>query len=574
MEAVSLQRMLLARLEAAEAAVLATVDISPSEFNSRCTHLAETNPEVKKLVTGMRQMYEDAMQGTLPLLPGLEVPEELTQERVLQILHKIQRRKEEKFRQILQATTERELSPEGATAAVTAQLQESNTEAERSVLLEEQLLLYHERMQKQQQQKQQKQQQQQVELTPMVFLQAIATHCRDPEFKAKKAAVDQSHSEHIFDLLRRGRMPQRAEPVVVACDKRLQQSTWPELSLRLESCEGMDAYVLCLVAPATPSSSSSSSSSSSCGVSAPLNLLEELSIFLEEGEAANWALDQLTPICLDTAEMPQDAGVHAPLREAVSQYGHCFALFKGQTLKGISPSVNTFKKVLEEAIGSSSSSSTGSNTSSNNSSSNNIISSNSNSSNSITSSSNKSSNNNLSISSNSSSSNDSSSNDNSSSSSKPSADESSGVTAVSAAADAATPQATEVAAAPAAAEPEAAAPAEAAPAAVAAAEPETAAAPAQAAEPAEAPAAEPAEATTLTEAAAAPAEAEEEVEATEAAKKEEATEGAAAAAAAEAASEVPNSPRKIQAAAAAAAAAAGDDDDMTETAAATAADAA
>ena len=38
---------------------------------------------------------------------GLEVPPELTQERVLQILHKIQRRKEDKFKQILQATTER-----------------------------------------------------------------------------------------------------------------------------------------------------------------------------------------------------------------------------------------------------------------------------------------------------------------------------------------------------------------------------------------------------------------------------------------------------------------------------------
>ena len=48
------------------------------------------------------------------------------------------------------------------------------------MLLEEQLLLQHERQQQQQQQ-----QQEPVELTPMVFLQAIATHCRDPEFKAK-----------------------------------------------------------------------------------------------------------------------------------------------------------------------------------------------------------------------------------------------------------------------------------------------------------------------------------------------------------------------------------------------------
>ncbi|CDJ48277.1 hypothetical protein, conserved [Eimeria brunetti] len=326
MEAMSLQRMLLARLEGAEAAVLSAKGVPSAVFDSRCSQLAETNEEVQKLVIGLRQMYEDAMQGTLPLLPGLEVPVELTQERVLQILNKIQRRKEEKFRQILVATTERELSPEGATAAVTAQLQESNTEAERSVLQEEQLLLQHER---QQQQQQQQQKQQPVELTPMVFLQAIATHCRDPVFKAKKAAVDQSHSEHIFDLLRRGRTPQQAEP-----------SSWSELALRLESCESMDAFVLCLVAPATASSSSSSSSSGSSSssssskeVCAPLSLLGEISNFLEDAESEKWALDQLTPICLDTADMPHDAEEYAPLREAVAQHGHCFALYKGQTLK-------------------------------------------------------------------------------------------------------------------------------------------------------------------------------------------------------------------------------------------------
>ena len=68
----------------------------------------------------------------------------------------------------------------------------------------------------------------------------------------------------------------------------------------------MDVFVLCLVAPATACSSSSSSSSSSNDVRAPLGLLAELSAFIEEAESEMWGLEQLTPLCLDSAEMPYD----------------------------------------------------------------------------------------------------------------------------------------------------------------------------------------------------------------------------------------------------------------------------
>ncbi|CDJ44375.1 hypothetical protein ETH_00035765, partial [Eimeria tenella] len=100
----------------------------------------------------------------------------------------------------------------------------------------------------------------------------------------------------------------------------------------------MDAFVLCLVAPATSSSSSnssnsSSSSSSSSDVCAPLGLLEEFSSFIEELEKQNVAMDSLAPICLDSSSMPADAGSYSPLRDAVDRHGHCFALFKGKTLQ-------------------------------------------------------------------------------------------------------------------------------------------------------------------------------------------------------------------------------------------------
>ncbi|KAL8431055.1 hypothetical protein ACSSS7_005551 [Eimeria intestinalis] len=251
------------------------------------------NPEVKQLVAGLKQMYEDALQGDLPLLP--------------------------------------ELSSAGASEEVTQKLQQTNTDAEASVLQEEQLLLQHE------QQQQQQQQQQQIVLTPVVFLQAVALHCRDPEFKAKKAAIDQSHSERIFNLLKTGRNKMAAEPV----------SSWPELSLRLESCEGSDAYLLCLVAPRTNSSSSNSSSnsSSSSDVDAPLSLLSDFSAFLDDLEKSHPRLDCLATVC----------EAYAPIRAAVGRRGHCFALFKGKDLQEVSDEVEFFKDRIKEALGNSNS---------------------------------------------------------------------------------------------------------------------------------------------------------------------------------------------------------------------------
>ncbi|XP_026193278.1 uncharacterized protein LOC34621720 [Cyclospora cayetanensis] len=337
MEAVTLQRMLHSRLEAAESGALRKAGISAKYFEERCTRLAQNDLEVKQLVAGLRQMHEDSVQGILPLLPGLELPEELTQERVLQILHKIQRLKEQKFREILQSTSDKELSSEGATPVITSQLQDSNTEAETAVLKEEELLLQHER-----QQKQNAPSQQQLVLTPLIFLQAIAVHSRDPEFKAKKAAIDQNHSERIFDLLRRGRT---LDPIVAVCHKRLQQSSWPEFALRLESCEGMDAFILCLVSPAT-------SSGNSNDVSAPLGLLEEFSAFLDEAESLNLELDSLAAVCLDSETLPETGEKYAPVREAVYRHGHCFALFKGESLQGVSSRVDAFKSRLTDALGS------------------------------------------------------------------------------------------------------------------------------------------------------------------------------------------------------------------------------
>ncbi|KAL8449222.1 hypothetical protein Emag_003742 [Eimeria magna] len=284
-EAMTMHRMFLARLEAAEASVLSSFGLKPEGFNERCAQLAKTNPEVKQLVAGLKQMYEDALQGDLPLLP--------------------------------------ELSSAGASEEVTQKLQQTNTDAEASVLQEEQLLLQHE------QQQQQQQQQQQVVLTPVVFLQAVALHCREPEFKAKKAAIDQSHSERIFNLLKTGRNKTAAEPV----------SSWPELSLRLESCEGSDAYLLCLVAPRT-SSSSSSNSSSSNDVDAPLSLLSEFSAFLDDAEKMHLRLD---------------CEAYAPIRAAVNRRGHCFALFKGKDLQDVSDKVELLRERIKDALGSSNS---------------------------------------------------------------------------------------------------------------------------------------------------------------------------------------------------------------------------
>ncbi|KAL8275714.1 hypothetical protein Esti_000277 [Eimeria stiedai] len=288
-ETMTMHRMFLARLEAAEASVVSSFGLRPEQFNDKCAQLAKTNLEVKQLVAGLKQM-------------------------------------------------DKELSSVGASEEVTQKLQQTNTDAEASVLQEEQLLLQHEQ--------EQQQQQQQVVLTPVVFLQAVALHCRDPEFKAKKVAIDQTHSERIFNLLKAGRSKRAAEPFALGFAV---QSSWPELSLRLESCEGSGACLLCLVAPRNGSKGSSGD------VDAPLSLLAEFSAFLDDAERKQLRLDSLATVCLDSLEMPAEGEAYSPIRAAVGRKGHCFALFKGKDLQDVADEVDFFKERIKEALGSSNS---------------------------------------------------------------------------------------------------------------------------------------------------------------------------------------------------------------------------
>jgi hypothetical protein len=39
------------------------------------------DPEVALYVTGMKRMFDEAVVGTLPVLPGIQIPKELTQVR-------------------------------------------------------------------------------------------------------------------------------------------------------------------------------------------------------------------------------------------------------------------------------------------------------------------------------------------------------------------------------------------------------------------------------------------------------------------------------------------------------------
>ena len=76
----------------------------------------------------------------------------------------------------------------GTSDEVTVKLQQSNAEAETSVLQEEQRLLEQEQIILQREKERllaHVPPLKDIVLTPMVFLQAIALHCRDPEFKAK-----------------------------------------------------------------------------------------------------------------------------------------------------------------------------------------------------------------------------------------------------------------------------------------------------------------------------------------------------------------------------------------------------
>lgn len=92
-----MQQGIQAKLDAAQNRVLLSSGVSQQQVEEAQDRF-ENDPEVQVFVQGFTAMYEEASNGLIPILPGLEIPANLTEDAALDILNKIHQERVKGFR--------------------------------------------------------------------------------------------------------------------------------------------------------------------------------------------------------------------------------------------------------------------------------------------------------------------------------------------------------------------------------------------------------------------------------------------------------------------------------------------
>ncbi|CBZ54050.1 conserved hypothetical protein [Neospora caninum Liverpool] len=104
-EAMLMQQMFRERLTVAEAAVLARKRISKESLERACDLYKDKNESVQVYIDGLKAMYRDAVDGELPMLPGMTLPDEVTEDKILLVLEQIHNAKQARFQEVLRTGT-------------------------------------------------------------------------------------------------------------------------------------------------------------------------------------------------------------------------------------------------------------------------------------------------------------------------------------------------------------------------------------------------------------------------------------------------------------------------------------
>ena len=136
-----MQQGIQAKLDAAQSRVLIAHGVSQEQMEEAQDKF-ESESEIQGLVGGFASMYEEASRGLIPILPGLQIPDDLTEDNVLEILNKIHQERVKGFRVALEkfwASPEAEnvssMDPsQGPPPALAQALQAVHDEAERFVI--------------------------------------------------------------------------------------------------------------------------------------------------------------------------------------------------------------------------------------------------------------------------------------------------------------------------------------------------------------------------------------------------------------------------------------------------------
>lgn len=230
-EAMLMQQMFRERLTVAEAAVLARKRISKESLERACDLYKDKNESVQVYTDGLKAMYRDAVDGELPMLPGMTLPDEVTEDKILLVLEQIHNAKQARFQEVLRTGTVSDSSTPSSPLA--KQLQECNKKAEEEILAKAE----------------------HAGLNEKILLHAVAVFSRRPQFRLKKQLLDEMHTETIMALMnKRKKMasPKQQRPAADSCiaaalHPKVEETTGEELPLRLQSCADCGGCVVCLI---------------------------------------------------------------------------------------------------------------------------------------------------------------------------------------------------------------------------------------------------------------------------------------------------------------------------------------
>lgn len=218
-EAMLMEQVFRERLYTAEAEVLKKHHIACKDTVEAACKKYLKNEKIRMYVEGLKQMFEDAVKGELPLLPGAVLPAMATEEFILEVLQHVHVVKQEKFLLLLTETQSSDFKT--PSSGMTKKLQTSNKEAEQQVLSLPQYAA----------------------LNEMLLLHAVALYSRNSTFRIKKQLLEEVHAEHMMDMMEkrkeelrtRGVYTPESDCVVAALHPKLEEVSAAEVTSRLRS---------------------------------------------------------------------------------------------------------------------------------------------------------------------------------------------------------------------------------------------------------------------------------------------------------------------------------------------------
>lgn len=163
------------RFKAIQAEVLASYGCSEETV---ATITDESAEEVQRHAEGVRKMMKDALAGIAPVLPGLNIPPELSEEQVLKLYSEMQQLKIEKARKLATQTKGRRFAKQELASAVALLSQVSEDEVlENCAMIEE----------------------------GEVFHSALGLYSQSTDFQRKLMKLDDEHREQMIQAFRDGK---------------------------------------------------------------------------------------------------------------------------------------------------------------------------------------------------------------------------------------------------------------------------------------------------------------------------------------------------------------------------------